>query len=302
MLAMKTNSLLLVSFALGLCQPLLAKEDGPETFTLVTTAGKKYEEARVVGVDADGVRIMHRDGAGKVAFADLSEEQRKKYGFDPHKASAFQQQQAEASQTATVLRARVATAAAEEQETTAFNTFRSRTLAAINSLEYDYAELDGALLKWIKIYTENDKKDWADVLQGDRKLLHERELMRPQLEAKQRTLALEAQNARLQQQIDRLNTSVRNTQASLDSVHRAECTTRTYSIYNNPFPISYYYRQPIYIQTGPQVCPQPQTYGYSSAPTPPSRPSFQQPTQVRPTTVIPQTSTVPQRRYSNAAN
>jgi hypothetical protein len=53
---------------------------------IVTTNGKSYSNAKVTSVDADGITIAHDAGVARVGFADLPDEARKKYGYDPKKA------------------------------------------------------------------------------------------------------------------------------------------------------------------------------------------------------------------------
>lgn len=249
------KKLLLSIFFLG-CNVALAaptKEGAAETFTLETLGGKKYVGAKVVGVDPDGIRIVHQDGAGKVAFTDVSKELQQQYGYDAGKATEFESQQKTAQKTAQEVQARLVLASAEEQELASFNLFRRQVLESLSRMDYNYAELDALLLKWIALYKENDKKAWVTLLEADRKLLQARELQRPQIEANQRNKELEAQNAQLQEQIKSLTTAVNETRTALND----QRTTQRVSIYDNPYPYSYYYRQPIYVRPPVVICPTP---------------------------------------------
>lgn len=68
---------------------------------ITTLSGKKYLNATLTRIEPNGISITHDDGLAKVSFADLSEELRKKYGYDPTKAAEFTQtQQAAAAQRA----------------------------------------------------------------------------------------------------------------------------------------------------------------------------------------------------------
>lgn len=95
---MKTQTLLI---ALLLPATLLAED-------LTTVSGKKYTGVTINRVEADGLAISHDDGLAKVPFSDLSEELRKKYGYDPQKAAQYQA----AMQAASAQRAAAANAAA----------------------------------------------------------------------------------------------------------------------------------------------------------------------------------------------
>ena len=98
---MKIQTLLI---ALILPTTLLAED-------LTTVSGKKYTGVTVNRVEADGLAISHDDGLAKVPFSDLSEELRKKYGYDPQKAAQYQA----AMQAAAAQRAAAANAAAATQ-------------------------------------------------------------------------------------------------------------------------------------------------------------------------------------------
>jgi hypothetical protein len=50
---------------------------------ITTTTGDVYHNAVVTKVQADGVRIVHDDGAGFLNFQILTEQDRKDFGFDP---------------------------------------------------------------------------------------------------------------------------------------------------------------------------------------------------------------------------
>ena len=84
---MKTQILLLT---LLFSAKLLAED-------LTTVSGKKYTGVTVTRVEPNGISITHDDGLAKVSFADLSEELRKKYGYDPKKAADFTQTEREAA-------------------------------------------------------------------------------------------------------------------------------------------------------------------------------------------------------------
>ena len=61
---------------------------------LTTTEGKTYSDVKVTKVEPDGLSITHQTGTAKVPFIKLSEELRKKHGYDAEKAEAYQKEQA----------------------------------------------------------------------------------------------------------------------------------------------------------------------------------------------------------------
>jgi hypothetical protein len=80
---------------------------------LTTVSGKKYTGVTINRVEADGLAISHADGLAKVPFSDLSEDIRKKYGYDPQKAA---QQQAVMQAAAAQRAAEANTAAIAKQQ------------------------------------------------------------------------------------------------------------------------------------------------------------------------------------------
>ena len=50
---------------------------------ITTLDGKTYKDARVTGVEADGVHISFREGVVKVPFDQLPQELQRQYGYDP---------------------------------------------------------------------------------------------------------------------------------------------------------------------------------------------------------------------------
>ena len=80
---------------------------------LVTRSGKEYKAARVFRVEPDGINYMFAGGMVKVAFEDLPEAVQKQYGYDPLKAKAFADQDA---QTQAIAAAEAARQTAEYQK------------------------------------------------------------------------------------------------------------------------------------------------------------------------------------------
>jgi uncharacterized tellurite resistance protein B-like protein len=59
---------------------------------ITTTAGVKYEQATVTGVDVDGLRITYRFGVVKIPFEKLPSGLRTKYHFDPANVAEYRRQ------------------------------------------------------------------------------------------------------------------------------------------------------------------------------------------------------------------
>lgn len=60
--------------------------------TIETLHGKRYRECHIVRVHPDGVSFRHEVGAAKILFTDLPEKWRKKFGYSPAKAEAYQKE------------------------------------------------------------------------------------------------------------------------------------------------------------------------------------------------------------------
>jgi len=85
-----------------------------------TVAGKDYHNVKVTSVDSDRVHLTYDGGIGTFNFTDLSPELRKRFGYDPAKATialkAEQEKQAVADrQIATEIRASQASASATSE-------------------------------------------------------------------------------------------------------------------------------------------------------------------------------------------
>lgn len=219
-----------------------------------TRTGREYVGVQVKGIEPDGIRIQHSEGAAKLLFTELPENLQKEYGYDVTKASAYQAKMEADAQARAAIEARNALAVQDASEAAAFTELRRTILTSLQSGKYHYADLDTLISKWIDTYNATGRGDWVKLLQEDRELLKQRELQRPAMEAAKRTSDLEAQNAKLQDQINQLKTTVQA---------QSNIPTRTTTYFSDPFPYQYYYNpQPIIIRQ-PVVVPVPQ---YSQQP------------------------------------
>jgi hypothetical protein len=227
------------------------KAAGNAPFTLTTKSGKVYEKARIMAADPDGIRIVHADGAAKVPFTEISEALQKEHGYDPAKAAEFKIEQDKEASIALANAVKQQKLQMEQEEAAYFRSLHLSILTSIQSLDYDYPKLDSIILSAIEQFDKGGKKDWVKILKEDRDALKQRELQRPSLELAKKTKEMEAQNQRLQQQIDQL----RNQQVAAEN-------TRRVSYFGNPFGTSMFYNPlpPVYIQPAPivvrpPVCP-----------------------------------------------
>lgn len=88
---MKATALILVlSLSLGL-QSASAESIGD----IATLRGKTYRQCEIVNIHPDGISFTHANGAAKVLFTDLPAPARQRFGYDPAKAAAYEQEIAE---------------------------------------------------------------------------------------------------------------------------------------------------------------------------------------------------------------
>ena len=59
---------------------------------ITTRDGTTYGDAKVTGVDPDGIRVTHSIGVAKLRFEDLPEALQKQYHYDPGKGAAYRQE------------------------------------------------------------------------------------------------------------------------------------------------------------------------------------------------------------------
>lgn len=57
---------------------------------ITTLDGKTYKDARVTGVEANGVHISFREGVVEVPFDQLPQELQRQYGYDPAQTTGLQ--------------------------------------------------------------------------------------------------------------------------------------------------------------------------------------------------------------------
>lgn len=248
------NCIILLS-AVAVLSPFSAMAREPDTFTLETLRGKKYLAARVLGFETDGVRLMHRDGVARVAYADLSETERRKLGPVLETSPKVGEPEAAAAAHTLEIKPAVTSSASGDRDAAAFQAFRESILVYIKSADFDFAAQNALLLKWIGIYDSHGRQEWADVLRADRELLLEREAMRKQQAQSSSSLrALELDNARLQEQIDSLRSAANSNRSMLQigSLDRTTTIRRTsYPYYSYPYYSGYsyypyYYRSSVY--------------------------------------------------------
>ncbi len=60
-----------------------------DRITIVTTSGTEYLNCRITRVEPDGISIMHSRGIAKIPFAELPEQFRDQYGYNPEQAAQY---------------------------------------------------------------------------------------------------------------------------------------------------------------------------------------------------------------------
>ncbi len=150
---------------------------------LLLEDGTTLKEVTVLKVEPDGLRLAHKNGVSKVKYEDLPEMVRKEYSFDQEKATAFRiaQDTAREARNAAEQKERVEEVLQQRHEEQDSDLQRTREafFRMVESDEYSFPQLDKSLLDGINVFKEAGRKDLAAILEEDRKLLRERELVRP---------------------------------------------------------------------------------------------------------------------------
>ena len=58
---------------------------------MLNVGSKVYKTVKVTAIEPSGIRFSHADGAGRAKFEELDEATRKKFNYDPAKATEFEQ-------------------------------------------------------------------------------------------------------------------------------------------------------------------------------------------------------------------
>lgn len=72
--------------------------------TIVTLAGKRYDDCTIIKTELDGITVIDSDGGGKIFFTDMSPELQKQFGYDPIKAKQYTDSLASADKKAEIQR------------------------------------------------------------------------------------------------------------------------------------------------------------------------------------------------------
>ncbi|HEX2750163.1 MAG TPA: hypothetical protein VHM91_19305, partial [Verrucomicrobiales bacterium] len=150
---------------------------------LLLEDGTTLKNVVVLKVEPDGLRLEHKNGVSKVKFEELPEMVQKQFAFDRNKAEEFRlnQETAKEARAAEERRIRVEGILQQRKEEQDGDLLRAREAfyKLVESDEYSYPQLDKTLMDSIAIFTEAGRKDLASLLQDDRKLLRDREMVRP---------------------------------------------------------------------------------------------------------------------------
>ncbi len=203
---MKTLPLLL---CLAVLAGRTAAQEKMKLADLTLEDGTKLKDSVVLKVEPDGLRLEHKDGVSKVRFENLPEAVQKQFTFDREQAKKFRvEKETERANKAVVEhKARVEEIVRQQREVqeSDFATGREEFYRLLESGEYSYPQLDKALQESIAVLTEAGREDLAAQLEDDRKLLRERELIRPGEKARREKDQLLARIRDLENQVAQLN-------------------------------------------------------------------------------------------------
>ena len=105
----------------GAAMPMLVIADDIKTLT-----GTEYKSAKISRVEPDGIVIVHSAGIVKIPFTELSDDLKKKYGYDPEKAKAYAAQVGAQQRALAIQNERYAAQAAERQRAQAIESQRAK--------------------------------------------------------------------------------------------------------------------------------------------------------------------------------
>jgi hypothetical protein len=220
---------------IGAAEPDYAYKAKP-LFKLTTLSGKTYEKVRVVAVEPDGIRILHADGAAKVPLTELPTAIRQEQGYEATSQAAAVKAVEEGQSKQKV-----------ENAVIEFTQLHANVLSAMQRADFDYAQLDSALIRAISQYRREGKTDWVTTLESDRTMLRSQVESRSTMKLAREQQELEIERARLQQlQAD----------AAAKSAQKPLATSSLSNYGPNPLSQSYYYYNPqrLYIYRPSSSC------------------------------------------------
>lgn len=254
--------------------------------------GRQLEEVKMVKVEPDGLRLEHRDGAGKVRLEDLPSDLSRRFSLDQETASAWRLEEKKRldDEAGSLLRAKVrvlmeASRAGQEAQARAqrLSIFDQARAGNVN-----YAALDEQLLTQIQLWNDAGRGDLAARFEEDRSVLKQQEIARPAaaLESEKQALARRVES--LQSQVNNANNRPATTTVVIDSDQSGRSSYDPYysSYYQRP---DYYYQRPSYYVPGPVIinqspyCP-PTSRPSASYPSPVVRTLQKMPQAARPMT------------------
>ena len=105
--SMKTVLLMLLSLTFSAMPGSVTHAAEPKTqkpFPLTTLSGTTYQNCRIVKVTPESITVMHDAGVTRVSFENLGEAWRRQFNYDPAKARAYAQEEADRANEAEAAR------------------------------------------------------------------------------------------------------------------------------------------------------------------------------------------------------
>jgi hypothetical protein len=266
---MKLLPLLLLTAVTTLAAPAKKPVKFPE---LALTDGTVLKEVQVLKVEPDAIRVEHSDGVYRIKMENLPEAVQKQFGFDAEKAAAFRAVAEE--ENARIARqeheARVAALLEKRREEQEEDVAKGREAfyAQMEADEYSYPRLDMTLMATIRTLKEAGREDLAALVEEDRALLRERELVRPGERLRRERDQLQARIRQLETQMAGMANRPAEVVHTVDTVpvfvDRPVIVNRPVHVPSNPTPCppSHTVNRPTVIPSLPQpivappsVCP-----------------------------------------------
>ncbi len=180
--------------------------------SLMTTKGRKFISAVVTGVEPDGIKLRHADGAAKVKFTDLPTDLQTKFGYEPGKAQSFEAEEQKKRQERIDQDKRISEAKEQEEAELDFKSLQKSFLDSM-VLGGDLMKVRERMLKAIADYEMLGKTAWVEVLKRDLELLEKRIAHAP-------SLNLQDQNRRLEAELAQLRLQLKQSMTDIDAARR----------------------------------------------------------------------------------
>lgn len=210
--------------------------------------GRTLEKVIVMKVEADGLRVEHRAGAGKIRMIDLPSNLAERFSPDASGKGA--------GTVPTPGAPKDDKSPAEAERAAQDSQVRQERMAIFDQIkaESNYAAVDGQLLQKIKDWKDAGRDDLATLFEEDRVLLKQQELTRSSGTRTAEKESMADRLSKLQAEVAAVNQRLQYpSNYSTSSYHYRTYYYRSYPNYYYPQPSYYYVPGPVVNYCPPTV-------------------------------------------------